>query len=324
MCEGPTEDAKRMLLWKYVGPDAVRKVFERDGEVAVRFGLPKTYNDPYELFLEPDPPLDSEEERTFYDYFLGKVAEAPVACFSRLPNSIVMWAHYARDCSGICLGFDEDAFVEQFPIAYVDDVHYSDGPATVDSRLVTYAFTTGKRRHTLRLLETAHRAAYFTKRMDWQYECERRIVVTPDAVEDRGGVLICRVSAGTLRYIIVGSRAKKSVRRLCENRAQQHGISLLHLRIGARTYTPFFTGSSISGATWTGERFATTEEVCSDCEEPAIVLDDGRCQWCGIGEEARHSAPRRSMLTTSLYYGVDKGLPFVFDGLEPRGRIVKE
>jgi hypothetical protein len=43
------------------------------------------------------------------------------------------------------------------------------------------------------------------------------------------------------------------------------------------------------------------------------------CQWCSITDEARESAPKRSLLTLSLAYGIDKGLPFVFDGMEPRG-----
>lgn len=140
-----------MLIFKYVSPDAVPKVFEDANELSIRFGLPKTYNDPYELFLQPDPPLEAEEQRAFYDYFLGKVVEAPVACFSRRPDSVVMWAHYGKEGSGICLGFDEDAFVNQLPIAYVDNIEYADGPATISAEIVQYAYATGKRRHTLGL-----------------------------------------------------------------------------------------------------------------------------------------------------------------------------
>jgi hypothetical protein len=313
-----------MLLFKYVGPDAVSKVFERPEEVAIRFGLPKSYNDPYELFVEPEPPLDSEEERAFYDYFLGKVVEAPVACFSRRPDSVVMWAHYGREGSGICLGFDEDVLTDQFPIAYVGNVEYLDGPAAVDSGLVSYAFTTGKRRHTLRLLEIAHRSAYFTKRLDWRYEDERRVVVSPDAVEDRDGILIGHVAPGALRFIVIGPKAGESVRDICDARARQYGVPMLRFTTGARTYTPYFITANTGAVIWTGDAFTDSPEVCCDCGEPGDIVEDGRCQWCGISDDARNSAPRRSMLTASLYYGIDKGLPFVFDGLEPRGRLVNE
>jgi len=317
-------EMEHMLLFKYVSPDAVARVLERDGALDLRFGLPKTYNDPYELFLEPDPPLESEDQRAFYDYFLGKVVQAPVACFSRRPDSVVMWAHYGRDGAGACLAFDEDALVDQFPVAYVGDVDYVDEPATVDAGLVHYAFTTGKRRHTVRLLAIAHRAAYFIKRTDWQYEAERRIVVTPDVVENRSGVLIGRVAPVALRHIILGPNVDDSVRQLCETRARQYLASSLQLRIGIRTYTPFFVGTDATAVVWADGRFETVDEVCSRCGEPAASSEDGVCQWCGISEEARDSAPRRSMLTATLHYGIDKGLPFVFDGMEPRGHLVKE
>src|SRR5882757_5873845 len=129
-----------MLLFKYVSPDAIPKVFQSADEMLVRFGLPRAYNDPYELFLEPDRPLASDEERAFYDFFLGKVVEAPVACFSRRPDSVVMWAHYGRDGAGICLAVDEDTFVDRLPVAFVGDIEYTDGPATIDSEYIRYAY----------------------------------------------------------------------------------------------------------------------------------------------------------------------------------------
>ena len=49
-----------MLLFKYVSPDAAPWVFENADELSIRFGLPRTYNDPYELFLQPDTPLESK------------------------------------------------------------------------------------------------------------------------------------------------------------------------------------------------------------------------------------------------------------------------
>jgi hypothetical protein len=106
-----------MLLFKYLGPQAVDHVFAGDDEVALRFAFPRDYNDPYELFLQTEP-LD-EDHLAFYKYFLGQISDFPVTCFSRRPNSVVMWAHYGREGSGICLGFDEDALTNEFPVAYV-------------------------------------------------------------------------------------------------------------------------------------------------------------------------------------------------------------
>jgi hypothetical protein len=311
-----------MLLFKYVGPDAAPKVFERTDELSIRFGLPKTYNDPYELFLQPEPPLQHEEHRAFYDYFLGEVVEAPVACFSKRPDSVVMWAHYAKDGAGICLAFDEDELVDQFPLAYVGDISYSDGSAKVSSDLIKYAFETGKRRHTFGLLRIGHRAAYFMKRSDWKYEAERRVVVTPDAVENRKGVLLGKVNPKTLRYIILGPNADLDVRKLCQERARDWGIPLTELRIGSRTFEPFFTGPDVSARTWSGVDFVKGAQVCRECGEPTDLLESGKCQWCDIAEEVRESATQRSLLTLSLSLGIDKGIPFEFDGMKPKGYLV--
>jgi hypothetical protein len=313
-----------VLLFKYVSPDAAAKVLERADELSIRFGLPSTYNDPYELFLEPDPPLQDEEQRAFYNYFLGKIVEAPVACFSKKPDSVVMWAHYSREGTGISLGFDEDELVEQFPLAYVGDIAYSDGPAKISSGIIDYAFTTGKRRHTFGLLRIGHRAAYFIKRTDWEYEAERRVVVVPDAVENRNGILLGKVNPKVLRYIILGPKVGLDVRKLCQERAKDWSIPLLRLRIGSRTFKPFFTAHDMPAATWSGVDFEKVAQVCAECGEPADLLESGKCQWCDISEEAKESAPRRSLLTLSLSQGIDKGIPFEFDGMEPRGHLATE
>jgi hypothetical protein len=83
-------------------------------------------------------------------------------------------------------------FSQPFVPAFVGDIEYSDGPATIDSGNIRHAFITGKRRHTLFLLAHAHRAAYFRKRSDWRYEAERRIVVDSAAVEDHDGSFTAR------------------------------------------------------------------------------------------------------------------------------------
>lgn len=310
-----------MLLFKYVGPESAEKVLQCASKLSIRFGLPKSYNDPYELFLEPDQPLESEDERAFYSHFLGSVAEAPVACFSKRPDSVVMWAHYGREGAGICLAFDEDALLDQFPYAFVGDIAYSEGPAKISADLIKFAYTTAKRRHTLRLLEIGHRAAYFIKRTDWQYEAERRIVVTPDAVENRSGILLGNVDPAALRYIILGPKAGPEVEKLCRDRAKSWGVPLIQLRIGARTYAPFFTGPDMPAGVWFGSGFDKAAAVCKDCGEPASLTESGKCQWCDIDEGVKEDASRHSLLSLTLANGIDKGIPLAFDGLVPRGSL---
>jgi hypothetical protein len=189
---------------------------------------------------------------------------------------------------------------------------------------VKYAVTTGKRRHTLRLLEIGHRAAYFMKRSDWQYEHERRLVVPSDAVTERENVLVAQIAPAAIRSLILGANVDSDVRAIAEARASQYGWQLVQLSVGRKTYQPFLRGSDGVTSLWNGSVIESAAHVCAGCGEPAAALEDELCEWCGISEGARNAAPRRSMLTATLHYGIDKGIPFAFDGLEPKGRWVEE
>jgi hypothetical protein len=332
-----------MLLFKYLSPDGLLKTLAKRKEIALRFGLPRTYNDPYELFLQPDSPLKDEELRGFYSFFLGKVLQAPVTCFSKRPDSVAMWAHYGREGTGACIAFDEDALANQFPVAVVGDVVYSHEPAQIEAEKIVHAFGTGKRRHLLWALAAGHRAAYFVKRDEWQYEAERRFVVPPGAVRKRKGMFISPLPSEVVRHIIVGARADKAAKELCHKRAVQLGVPFHQVQIGKNTYQPYFesrlVGSDagrVDTMTWTGEAFEPCDNVCTKCGEPFEERDEddfddedgfsysGQCQWCAISPAARRSGPMRNALTISLHYGIDKGIPFAFAGLEPKGRDVRK
>ena len=313
-----------MLLFKYASPDSVKNVFEREGEVSVRFGLPRTYNDPYELYLQPDAPLESEEEWESYYSTLNMVGEAPVTCFSRRPDSVVMWAHYGRDGAGICLGFDEDSFTDHFPTAFVGDIKYVDGPPTLSSFAIQYSRATGKNRHLMSTLANARAAAYFTKRADWRYEEERRVVVQPDSVENRDGILVSRVPANTLRYVIVGPKARRTVQRTCKSWARKHNVPLLCFRIGIRTYEPFFSGASASALKWIAGDFQDCLGVCAECGEPADVNEDGVCQWCSIPEETRHPVPADYMQSLMARIEIYEPFGYTSARVERKGHGVKE
>ena len=306
-----------MLLFKYLNADSVLRSLEYPDNVVLKFGLPSSFNDPYELFLQPDQALDSEEHLAFYDYFLSEIPQLPVACFSKHPNSVAMWAHYARDQSGACLAFDEDTLANMYPVAYVDDVIYSRHPAQIDSDLINYAFATGKRRHTLALLSAANRLAYFTKRTEWQYEGERRLVVSLDDVQEEGSHLISRVPGRVLRAIIIGRNSDKTVRQRCNEWGLKMGVPVMDFRISQRTYEPFFLQDA-QPLSWRGTEFVALENVCSECGDPCVV-GQPRCRWCGISDKARAEAPKRSMLTATLHYGIDDGIEVDFRGLQPKG-----
>lgn len=310
-----------MLIFKYLAPEGAEKVLEQNDRLSLKFGMPREYNDPYELFLQPSSPLGTEELRAFFEFFFGRVVQAPVSCFSMRPECVPMWAHYAKQGEGIVLGFDEDALAAHFSLAYFADVDYSDSPASVDAGMIEWAFTTGKRRHAIRLLAHAHRAAFFRKRLEWQYERERRLVVATDEVSESSGLLLAMVPSAVLRFVIVGPRTPPDLRARCAWFGTNLGIPLLEFVVGRRSYDPLFRRLDGSVLRWDGSDFLGIKNPCSSCSEPSDDLDGaGQCEWCRIDDEVRRTAAKRSMLAATLYFGLDRGLPLEFEGLSPKGK----
>jgi hypothetical protein len=235
-----------------------------------------------------------------------------------------MWAHYAVGQAGACLAFDETALAEEFPLAYVGDVAYEEAPARVANEFIDWAYTTGKRRHSLRLLAAARQAAYFKKRLDWQYECERRLVVLPKGLRRAGSAFIASLSARSLRYILIGSKAGHELQELCKRRAAECRIPCFTVHAGKRSYQPFFVKANRGTFRWGTGAFERQAHVCRSCREPAEELANGHCAWCSISPEARMSAPKRSMLAATLHFGIDKGIPLEFTELKPLGRWATE
>jgi len=257
-----------MLLFKYINGRGVRGMLPAPGSLSLRFSSPRDYNDPYELFLQPDSALDDEDEAAFYEYFLGHVVSLPVTCFSRRPDLVTMWAHYSAEGSGVCVAFDEDRLADEFEFAFVDDVAYSETPAQIPTHMITWALTTGKRRHALRMLEVGHKAAYFVKRADWNYEQERRLVVLPNELEQRARRWVKNVDPKVVSTLILGARVSKATRTVCMDWARDSGAQILQLQIGRRSYMPFFKSTEGRTLVWSGSEFIEPEETCEECCEP--------------------------------------------------------
>jgi len=314
-----------VLLFKYLSPDGALKVLDSQERCTLKFSLPDAYNDPYELFLQPSEPLDEEVERAFFKFYLGRVLQTPMTCFSGRPDSVPMWAHYTHEGAGACIALDAEAVSDEFSLAYLADVDYSDEPAMIDSQTIIQAATTMKRRHALMMIAEANRAAYFAKRDEWSYECEKRLVVHRSELEEANGLLLKHMPASALRSIIVSPKTRQDVRELCEARANSTGVPLLEVRFGRTTYAPFFLDSGERPLCWEEDGFQECSEVCCECGEPSSAIDDDSlCQWCGVSASAIRSGPGLSGLTISLHYGIDEGIPFEFADLEPVGRLIKE
>ncbi|WP_233209839.1 MULTISPECIES: DUF2971 domain-containing protein [unclassified Pantoea] len=148
--------------------------------------------------------LPSEDE---YNEYISSMREvepsvpelldsARISCFTNTALNPTMWAHYARDRTGICIEFDE-VKIKELEDAYVFDVKYLDRPPTVDTAVLTLiadqveynndalfkgytdgyeplyeqAFEEGRS-----LLWEIFNGMLATKSQDWSYEQEKRLI----------------------------------------------------------------------------------------------------------------------------------------------------
>jgi len=161
-----------MKLYKYIGPDVLELVFSEAGYVRFKCTYPKDYDDPYELFLTIDPNEMEPEIVAYYQEILGKIPQLPTTCFSKLPNVIPMWTHYARNLKGFVIEVDETTLRKIIPDISIGDVDYKKEANVVDLDLLRLANETGKPRHTYFLQRAAFSSAYFTKNICWRFEAK--------------------------------------------------------------------------------------------------------------------------------------------------------
>jgi hypothetical protein len=190
-------------------------------ESVLRMAAPKEFNDPFDMrarFVVEGTP---EERRTKFKIIIKRsspyltwkqhqqtleaLMRAPeeklleigrnsltgfrertgVCCFAGAPDSRLMWSHYAKDHTGICLQFervrDYRVFMHAFRVKY--DKQFP---------VVNWARDEEMRQQISDLL--------FAKDPAWAYEAESRIV----AIEQAGKYLHCKPEA--LRGIVLGCR----------------------------------------------------------------------------------------------------------------------
>src|SRR5712671_7350372 len=102
-------------LYKYLPSEHFCKVFPSNPIVRLKASRPQDFNDPYELFLTIETKGVDPKLLAYYQEIVGSVPQWPTICFSARPDVVPMWAHYARDCSGIVIECDKRNILKAFP-----------------------------------------------------------------------------------------------------------------------------------------------------------------------------------------------------------------
>lgn len=131
-----------------------------------------------------------------------------VYCLSMHPDSILMWAHYAASCRGVCLEFsvENELFCGALPVEYLHNYPRIDVAATDDDENLK---------------------PLLTKSDVWDYEDEFRVIVTehpfvyPDVPTTKEGLLA--LPKGALRSVIVGAEMPTSDREVVKTLVADSG-----------------------------------------------------------------------------------------------------
>ncbi|SAK49004.1 hypothetical protein AWB80_01290 [Caballeronia pedi] len=210
------------MLYKFLSEPDARKTDRFDGIVdngQLWVACPHSFNDPFEFKVVLDLQADEETHRAHFMAWKPWATEAEfqswrgglngaqwaieqtirgdllasfgVVCFTEHWDNELLWAHYARNHTGFCVGFDETALTSWNEVTSHGKVHYA---VTVP---IYHPF---KEQADI----FAHKAI-FHKSFAWTYEAEYRLLFRKSSV-------LLNFPDGAVREIILGCRAPQGLR----------------------------------------------------------------------------------------------------------------
>lgn len=294
--------AKSKKIYKYIGPEAIEKVFHSSDVVTLKCGLPKEFNDPYELFLTIDF-NERPDALAFYVDTVGELPQLPTTCFSMSPIVIPMWAHYAQNLQGFALEFSQDELSKAFPKSEFGDVSYSDAPAKQLSGLLHLAYESAKYRHTYLLQRAVFSAAYYTKASCWSYEQECRMVIPPADTRQSDALTLLDAPEDCITSIICGPRAPKEMKQALIKKAEEIDCRYFELRVGKSSAIPYFIDTDGEPFSFDQEAIAPSERYCEECMEP-LAVEAEQCSWCQIDDVLQENAASRNPFRLLDHLGI--------------------
>ena len=314
-----------MSLYKYVDPRFLDRALTDDGKVCLKFEHPKNYNDPLELFLT----LRGQESEPFviayYKTILGEIPQLPTTFFSKRPDVIPMWAHYAKEHTGFALEINEEALCDNISIGYIEDVEYVDESGIAEWGSINFAATTKKPRHTHFVQTAAFKNAYFTKNRCWTYELERRLVIDPGMFPDEK-IMVLQLPPECLRGIIAGISTNDVQREKLRFVAKEFACSYYEMRIGRSSCIPYFSDEEGNSYVFDKSEIKKADHVCRGCYEPFDDCEIKYCQWCTIDDSDVKEAWQSNPFTLIDHLGLREkfNYGFSFQGLTPIGWKTKD
>ena len=276
-------------IYKYIGPEILEIAFKKENFCGLKFSYPKDYNDPYELFLTINYNNDPEI-LAFYKEVVSEIHQYPTTCFSKSPNVIPMWAHYAHDSKGFVLEVDESKLTDFYKDASLNDITYQNEPRSDLEGTLQMAYGRRKPRDLMFLRQGVDYAAYFTKNSCWEYELERRLVINDHDIENIHGNMISFIPTDCISSIISGSRAKPNTIKQGIELSKKINTRFFKTNIGRTTSSPYLTDIDANTFIFDGNNIIKSPYSCNLCKEPLANEAKELCSWCSITEDHRFDA----------------------------------
>ena len=291
--------------YKYLRSASVEKVSAEAGTCAFKCSYPRDFNDPYELFLTVDYEQDPEVP-AYYHEVIGAIPQLATTCFSKSPEVVPMWAHYAENHTGVVIEVDEDCVLERYPEIAFGDVDYRDGADPDILKALHHAIGTKKPRHTYIVQKAVLSAAYYTKLLSWSYEQERRLLARPEETVTVDGNVLVRMPIRCVTSLIVGFRATAETKSAVKELSARNRCRYLEMKVGRTRAKPFFVDEKGNVWVFEGGQFIESASVCESCGEP---IHDGKdqCSWCAMTPEDADQAARQNPMRMLANYELLEG-----------------
>lgn len=235
----------------------------------------ESFNDPFECWCNIEtgfPKIEGESERLNaifkawgfddindpvasenYDLYVESLSDmepnipilidhARITCFSKRPDNLLMWSHYADGLRGFCLEFDRNLILFDNPnFAEIYDVDYKELPAEIDTALIavvmdqvnyhSYAlesvtddeeassYESALNKSLLHSIEI-YKKMLATKPIDWKYEEEVRVICQSSCNKKLGQFL--KYPPQAIKSVIVGEKMPEKQRNTLKRLFGQH------------------------------------------------------------------------------------------------------
>lgn len=286
-------------LYKYMSADVADVLLVDDNNFSIKFSHLHEYNDPYEFFLTISYQR-SAQELAFYNEMISMIQKQPVSCFSKSPINIPMWAHYANNSAGFVIEIDEEKLMSHISsigfenVSSINDVQYYDTPSEEIEQYVQRAYHICKPRYIAYLQRLIRISAYLRKKTCWNYELERRLILSDDAlIKPNDKLMILAVPLNCIKSIIIGPKADSELKNKLTKVSKLAQCKIYQMIIGKSTSMPYLIDDKNKTLIFNGFAIKKQKSSCKKCFEP-VSPEQKICSWCSITQKERNDAAYRN------------------------------